>query len=181
MFSWPSFWSKATGLGISRNISASPIIKGSPTPKETERKLLTLKWLGEEALVHKTKLLCKISMRLFVPSVCVRYCPISSVARDPVVWDVGRGSWLPQNGIPSLQCLCTPWPPLLPLPLYSSSSQEGLLVTKSVIDVSGYTGVHPWEERKDYWNSNDQHLLSPSHESSPSIQVTVLDNLYRLS
>lgn len=149
MFSWPSFWSKATGLGISQNISASPIIKGSPTPKARERKLLTIKWLGEEALVHKTKLSYTISMRLFVPFgvyevlsrffCCPRPCGLgcwkrvtASTERDPL-----SAVFVPS--LTTLFFLCL-----------SSPSQKSLLVRRSVIYILGYTGVHPWEERKDY-------------------------------
>ena len=135
IFSRPSFWNKATGLGISRNISASPIIKGSPAPKARERKLLTIKWLGEEALVHKTKLSYKISKRLFVPFgvyealsrvfSCLRPCGLGCWER--VVASTGRAS-LSAVFVPSLTPLFFLCLSVLP-PLNKAYLSEGLSFT----------------------------------------------------
>lgn len=126
MLFWPSTWSRVPGLEISWNISASPIIKGSPTPKARGRKRLTIKWLGEIVLVHKTELLYKIPMSLFVPFGMYKVQPHFFSCSRPC----GRGCW---EGVMSF----TVWDSIsvvslpsmtpilfLPLPFCSSSPQK---------------------------------------------------------
>lgn len=109
--------------------------KGSPTPKARERKLLTIKWLGEEALVHKTKLSYKISMRLFVPFgvyevlsrffCCPRPCSLGCWKR--VTASIERDS-LSAVFVPSLTTLFFLCLSVLP-PLKKACLSEGLSFT----------------------------------------------------